>query len=63
VHALVELVPPEGQRGLPIMREVRRTTVLEIVCVVVVLLAIAALAAWFVFDHGGARGPAAPSPF
>jgi hypothetical protein len=63
VHALVELVPPEAQRGLPIMRDVRRTTVLEIVCVVVVLVAIAALVAWFFLDHGGARGPAGPSPF
>jgi hypothetical protein len=45
------------------MRDMRPATVLEIVCVVVVLLAIAALAGWFFFDHGGARGPAAPSPF
>jgi hypothetical protein len=45
------------------MREVRRATVVEIVCVVVVLLAVAALIAWFLFAHGGARGPAAPSPF
>jgi hypothetical protein len=42
------------------MRDVRPATVLEIVCVVVVLLAIAALAGWFFFDHGGARGASAP---
>jgi hypothetical protein len=42
------------------MREVRRANALEIVCVVVVLLALAALIAWFVFHHGGARGAAGP---
>ena len=71
MHALVELVPPEGQRRLSIMPGVRdsvreraaqdwRRQVLEIVCVVVVLLAIAALAAWFFFNHGGQRGAAGP---
>jgi hypothetical protein len=42
------------------MRDLPRTRPLEIVCVVVVLLAVAALVAWFVFHHGGAQGAAGP---
>jgi hypothetical protein len=42
------------------MRDVRRANVLEVICVVVVLLAVAALLAWFVFNHGGSRGAAGP---
>jgi hypothetical protein len=37
-----------------------RNTVLEVICVIVVIAALVALAAWFVFNHGGAQGAAGP---